>query len=197
MSDTWWPNWPCLKNRQKAIYYPIVMRFSVLCAADRPLWGCEESVWIVLPVCLYYVIQCDLFSQNAIFALLTLWPCWPEVVIVLAHFMCQSHTRGSPASHDEIRMLISFPVPEISSRPICENTFFWPTFENSPKIHFLSDRPEVWTVRRSMWRATIVPNLSELAQRLLWEMIFWSFEPPSCFLENVPIDFHDFLIECV
>jgi hypothetical protein len=42
-----------------------------------------------------------------------------------------------------------------------------------------------------------VPNLVMVAVRLLCEMIFWSFEPPSCFLENVPIDFPHILIECV
>ena len=197
MSDTWLPNWPCLENRQKAIYYLIDMRFLVLSSADRPLWDCEESVWIVLPVCLYSVIQCDMFWQNAIFALLTLWPCWPEVEMKIKNRAPSRHADVFLVSKSEIRMLISLPVCPGELRSIGENTFFWSTFENSPKIHFRSDRPEVWTVRRSMWRATIVPNLSELAQRILWKMIFWSFEPPSCFLENVPFNFPDFLTECV
>ena len=41
------------------------------------------------------------------------------------------------------------------------------------------------------------PNLSEIAVGFLCEMIFWSFEPPSCFLGNVIFNFSHFLIECV
>ena len=41
------------------------------------------------------------------------------------------------------------------------------------------------------------PNLSEIAVVFLCEMIFWSFEPPSCFLGNVTFNFSHFLIECV
>jgi hypothetical protein len=168
MSDMSWRNWPCLKNRPRAIYYPIVIRFSVLWAADRPLWDCEESVRILLPVCLYYVIQYDMFWQKSIFAFWTLWPCWPEVEIDVRMWPPSVHPALFLVSKSEIRMSISLPVRPLQRRPIGENDFFWSTFENSPKIHFRSDRPEVWTVRRSMWRATTVPNLSELAQRLLW-----------------------------
>jgi hypothetical protein len=41
------------------------------------------------------------------------------------------------------------------------------------------------------------PNLNELALWLLCEMIFWSFEPPSCFLQNGKFNFAENLTECV
>jgi hypothetical protein len=39
--------------------------------------------------------------------------------------------------------------------------------------------------------------LNDVPRRLLWQMIFWSFEPRSCFLENGKFNFPVFLIECV
>jgi hypothetical protein len=46
-------------------------------------------------------------------------------------------------SKSEIRMLIRLPVDPGELPSIDQNDFFGPMFENSPKIHFLSDRPAV------------------------------------------------------
>ena len=80
---------------------------------------------------------------------------------------------------------------------------------NSRKRHFLMDVwkfainpfPVSWPrpsggVSCTCWYM-FGPNLSEIAVGFLWEMIFWSFEPPSCFLINVIFNFSHFLIECV
>ena len=143
MSDTWWPNWPCLKIRPRAIFSPIAMRFFVLSAADRPLYDCEESVWILLPVCLWRATAYDLFSKNAILTFLTLWPCWPEVEMKMENRAPSRHPTMFLVSKSEIRMLISLPVRPLSRRPVGENDFFGPMFKNSPKIHFRSVRPAV------------------------------------------------------
>jgi hypothetical protein len=74
-----------------------------------------------------------------------LWPCWPEVEMKFKNRAPSLHPNVFLVSKSEIRMLISLPVRPQSLRPIGENTFSRSTFENSPKIHFRSDRPEVWT----------------------------------------------------
>jgi hypothetical protein len=74
-----------------------------------------------------------------------LWPCWPEVEMKFKNRAPSLHPNVFLVSKSEIRMLISLPVRPGELPPIGQNTFSRSTFENSPKIHFRSDRPEVWT----------------------------------------------------
>jgi hypothetical protein len=115
---------------------------------------------------------------------------------ILTFFLFQARDLASSFQKWNPHVDITSGSPR-GARPVLLKRLFGPMFKNSPKIHFRSDRLPVWIFWRWTTRATRAPNLVKISRRLLCQMIFWSFRPPSCFLENGKFNFPVFLIECV